>query len=212
MAEYSSLATGKARNKCGNVVFDFYGGIRQFREYQPNPHDPKTEKQLSVRQRISNVGKAWNFLRPFVGQFWTALPKYQNSQNLFSKLNYPVAETLVFDGSEANLVVPVDTYLSHGYYPVNAVQVGTRDASGIPVYIYHPAVVRSLSPGDELIFINVDPVFDPGKIITKVLTQGDISVLIDSLPVYIVSPGNRFAVFLASQNQRRNSTSKVIQL
>lgn len=86
MAIISSVLTGKAKGKIGNIVLATVKGQTTAREYNPNPTYSDTAGQTLQRGRLRNAVMAWQFLNIFL-QYAKPLAKSTESvYNAFIRL------------------------------------------------------------------------------------------------------------------------------
>lgn len=86
MAILSSVLTGKAKGKIGNIVLATVKGQTTAREYNPNPTYSDTAGQTLQRGRLRNAVLAWQFLNIFL-QYAKPLAKSTESiYNAFIRL------------------------------------------------------------------------------------------------------------------------------
>lgn len=86
MAILSSVLTGKAKGKIGNIVLATVKGQTTAREYNPNPTYSDSAGQTLQRGRLRNAVMAWQFLNIFL-QYAKPLAKSTESvYNAFIRL------------------------------------------------------------------------------------------------------------------------------
>lgn len=86
MAIISSVLTGKAKGKIGNIVLATVKGQTTAREYNPNPTYSDSAGQTLQRGRLRNAVMAWQFLNIFL-QYAKPLAKSTESvYNAFIRL------------------------------------------------------------------------------------------------------------------------------
>lgn len=86
MAIISSVLTGKAKGKIGNIVLATVKGQTTAREYNPNPTYSDSAGQTLQRGRLRNAVMAWQFLNIFM-QYAKPLAKSTESvYNAFIRL------------------------------------------------------------------------------------------------------------------------------
>lgn len=86
MAIISSVLTGKAKGKIGNIVLATVKGQTTAREYNPNPTYSDSAGQTLQRGRLRNAVLAWQFLNIFL-QYAKPLAKSTESvYNAFIRL------------------------------------------------------------------------------------------------------------------------------
>lgn len=92
MAIINSLAIGKARKSAGNLTFATIQGRTIAREKPVNVRNPRTEKQLAQRSKMSNTVAAYRNIGIMVKHLFTKLPKYTSQYNQFVKENIKIAD------------------------------------------------------------------------------------------------------------------------
>lgn len=92
MAIINSLAIGKARKSAGNLTFATIQGRTIAREKPVNVKNPRTEKQLAQRSKMSNTVAAYRNIGIMVKHLFTKLPKYTSQYNQFVKENIKIAD------------------------------------------------------------------------------------------------------------------------
>lgn len=81
MAIISSVLTGKAKGKIGNIVLASVKGQTTAREYNPNPTYSDSAGQTLQRGRLRNAVLAWQFLNIF---FQYAKPLAKSTESVYN--------------------------------------------------------------------------------------------------------------------------------
>lgn len=92
MAIINSLAIGKARKSAGNLTFATIQGRTIAREKPVNVRNPRTEKQLAQRSKMSKTVAAYRNIGIMTKHLFTKLPKYTSQYNQFVKENIKIAD------------------------------------------------------------------------------------------------------------------------
>ena len=92
MAIINSLAIGKARKSAGNLTFATIQGRTIAREKPVNVRNPRTEKQLAQRSKMSKTVAAYRSIGIMTKHLFTKLPKYTSQYNQFVKENIKIAD------------------------------------------------------------------------------------------------------------------------
>ena len=77
--------TIKAGKKAGLVTY-YVGDTMLAREYNPHPHNPRTEKQVAHRAKIKLLSQIAAVFRPIIAIFPSS---GKSSRAIFARLNYP---------------------------------------------------------------------------------------------------------------------------
>lgn len=72
--------------KMGGIITYYVGETMLAREYNPNPFDPKTEKQVAQRAKIKLLSQIAAVFRPIIAIFPSS---GKSSRAIFAKNNYP---------------------------------------------------------------------------------------------------------------------------
>lgn len=127
MAIINSLAIGKARKSAGNLTFATIQGRTIAREKPVNVKNPRTDKQLAQRSKMSNTVAAYRNIGIMVKHLFTKLPKYTSQYNQFVKENIKIAdkfEIIEETGKVTNVgglmisngdILPFKTVIEFGY-------------------------------------------------------------------------------------------------
>lgn len=180
MAIISSVLTGKAKGKIGNIVLATVKGQTTAREYNPNPTYSDSAGQTLQRGRLRNAVMAWQFLSVFL-QYAKPFAKSTESVynafirlivNLLPEIAYTTraeagAQALaefLYDGNFTRVSVPVvsvgraDVVFDANYFPwvsgIKAVLINYDSATG-----YRHVIVQDVPEADYndggLIFTDV---------------------------------------------------------
>ncbi len=77
--------TIKAGKKAGLVTY-YVGDTMLAREYNPHPHNPRTEKQVQQRAKIKLLSQIATLFQPIIAIFPSS---GKSSRSIFAKINYP---------------------------------------------------------------------------------------------------------------------------
>lgn len=177
MAIISSVLTGKAKGKIGNIVLATVKGQTTAREYNPNPTYSDSAGQTLQRGRLRNAVMAWQFLNIFL-QYAKPLAKSTESvYNAFIRLivnrlpeiayatraeaGAQALAELLYPGNFVTLSVPVvvgsdvEVAFNSNYFPwqqgVKAVFISYNSTTGYRYVIVQDVVEADYNDG-TLIF------------------------------------------------------------
>ena len=193
MAIISSVLTGKAKGKIGNIVLATVKGQTTAREYNPNPTYSDSAGQTLQRGRLRNAVLAWQFLNIFL-QYAKPLAKSTESvYNAFIRLIVnSLPETAYATRAEAGAQALAELLYTGSFITVDTVNLEGGQAVINFNTNYFPWV-----SGTKVILISYSAV--SGYRYVKVFsiteaqwTQGQISVLDasilnESCAVYVIS-------------------------
>lgn len=149
---------GVVTNKVGGVVFSTWKGINVVKKYQPNVANPKTPKQLEVRDRFKACGE---FARDILGNI--VRPLMNNAAPYMSGYNYFVKVNLDIFDSEGLIPKPESLKISDGSMEAPrdlAVTVDT--ATDTATVTWDDSATNPDESGDDQIYLVVYT-GDPGK-------------------------------------------------
>lgn len=193
MAIISSVLTGKAKGKIGNIVLATVKGQTTAREYNPSPTYSDTAGQALQRGRLRNAVLAWQFLNIFL-QYAKPLAKSTESvYNAFIRLIVNLLPQIAY-ASRAEAGAQALAELLYG---------GNFTTLSNPVYLGPDFVVSfdtnyfSYQSGIKLIFMNYD-VFAGTRVVKVVdvseaqwiageITLADASFVDASASAYMLS-------------------------
>ncbi|MDD4967821.1 MAG: DUF6266 family protein [Paludibacter sp.] len=140
--------TGPMRNAMGNVIMYSYNGMNIVRSKPFNPKDPKSEKQLRNRARMSLIADMYKTFKSIITLGFPERDERLVPQNMFVAVNFNTAFMLVDK-------VPVISYpqmlLAKGSLPRVTILQATTDADGITINYDVLALTPDLNTNDEII-------------------------------------------------------------
>ena len=163
MAIISSVLTGKAKGKIGNIVLATVKGQTTAREYNPNPTYSDSAGQTLQRGRLRNAVMAWQFLNIFL-QYAKPLAKSTESvYNAFIRLIVNLLpETTYATRAEAG-----GQALAELLYAGNYATVSLMDISAAEVEITFNANYFPWQSGINMVLLSYDTI--SGKRVVKVV-------------------------------------------
>lgn len=193
MAIISSVLTGKAKGKIGNIVLATVKGQTTAREYNPNPTYSDSAGQTLQRGRLRNAVMAWQFLNIFL-QYAKPLAKSTESiYNAFIRLVVNLLpETAYGTRAEAGAQA-LAKFLYTGNFVTLSVPVVAEGSAGV-------SFVRNYLPwqqGIKAVFINYDAATGYRYVIVKDVLESefvdgliefvDVKITGDSAACYMIS-------------------------
>ena len=152
MAIISSVLTGKAKGKVGNIVLATVKGQTTAREYNPNPTYSDSAGQTLQRGRLRNAVMAWQFLNVFM-QYAKPLAKSTESvYNAFIRLIVNSLPEIAYATRAEAGAQALAEFLYAGNFvtlAVPVVEAGTMNVDLVKNYFPWQA-------GMKIVFINYD--------------------------------------------------------
>ena len=140
--------TGPMRNAMGNVIMYSYNGMNIVRSKPFNPKDPKSEKQLRNRARMSLIADMYKIFKSIITLGFPERDERLVPQNMFVAVNFNTAFVMVDN-------VPVISYplmlLAKGSLPKVTILQAQADADGITINYDAHALTPDLNVNDEVI-------------------------------------------------------------
>ena len=139
MAIISSVLTGKAKGKIGNIVLATVKGQTTAREYNPNPTYSDSAGQTLQRGRLRNAVLAWQFLNVFL-QFAKPMAKSTESvYNAFIRLIVNALPEIAYESrAEAGSQALAELLYTGNYVAVSTVAVDVSEINVIFTTNYFP--------------------------------------------------------------------------
>lgn len=154
MAIISSVLTGKAKGKIGNIVLATVKGQTTAREYNPNPTYSDSAGQTLQRGRLRNAVMAWQFLNIFM-QYAKPLAKSTESiYNAFIRL----VVNLLPEAAYATRAEAGSQALAELLYAGNFTTLSVPVISEGEVTVAFNANYFPFVPGVKLVILNYDAV------------------------------------------------------
>ena len=139
---------GPMKKSMGNFTTYSYHGMNIVRLKPFHPKDPKTEKQLNMRARMSGIAEMYRKFRGIIALGFPERDERQSPQNMFVSANFTTAFVM-----EDN--IPVISYprmlLSKGSLPRVTIPQATTDAGGITIHYNAGALRPDVNATDEII-------------------------------------------------------------
>jgi len=140
--------TGSMRKSMGNFTMYTYNGMNIVRSKAFTIKDPKTEKQLNMRARMSRIAVMYRKLSPIISLGFPEREVQQSPQNMFVSANFKTAFVMADD-------VQVLTYplmmLAKGSLPPVTIPEAATDAGGITLHYDAGALLPDVTANDEII-------------------------------------------------------------
>ena len=205
MAIISSVLTGKAKGKIGNIVLATVKGQTTAREYNPNPTYSDSAGQTLQRGRLRNAVMAWQFLNIFL-QYAKPLAKSTESvYNAFIRLIVnSLPEIAYATRAEAGGQALAELSVPGNYVKIEAVTVDDHEVAVAFNVNYFP-----WSAGVKLYILNYDSA--SGYRCVKVVTLTEAQWLAG----YVVSVDPMFtgasaaAYFLSADGSKMSNISNL---
>ena len=140
--------TGPMRKSMGNFTMYSYGGMNIVRSKPFHPKDPKTEKQLSMRARMSRIAEMYRTFSRIIDLGFPERQERQATQNMFVSANFTTAFVMVDNN-------PVISYplmlIAKGSLPCVTIPEAKIDAGGISISYDALALRPDVTATDEII-------------------------------------------------------------
>ena len=169
MAIISSVLTGKAKGKIGNIVLATVKGQTTAREYNPNPTYSDSAGQTLQRGRLRNAVMAWQFLDTFLKY---AKPLAKSTESVYNAFIRLVVNLLPEAAYETRAEAGAQA-LAELLYPGNFVTLSA------PVLVDHVATISFNSnyfaweQGVKAVTLFYDPVTGTRNIVVKNITMSE---------------------------------------
>jgi len=140
--------TGPMRKSMGNFTMYSYHGMNIVRSKAFKIKDPKTEKQLNMRSRMSQIAEMYRAFSPIITLGFPEREERLVAQNIFVSANFTTAFVMVDN-------VPVISYpllqLAKGSLPTVTIPEALIDADGITLKYDAHALLPEVTATDEII-------------------------------------------------------------
>ena len=140
--------TGPMKNSLANFTMYTYKGMNIVRSKAFSIKDPKTEKQLNMRARMSAIAVVYRKLSPIISLGFPERGERQSPQNMFVSANFRTA--FVMEDNVQVLSYPL-MMLAKGSLPRVTIAEATTDALGITLKYDAAALAPDLNATDEII-------------------------------------------------------------
>jgi len=139
---------GPMRKSMGNFTTYSYHGMNIVRSKAFKINDPKTEKQLNMRARMSPLSEMYRRFSSMIALGFPERDERQSPQNMFVSANFTTAFVM-----EDN--IPVISYplmlLAKGSLPKLTIPEALIDAGGITIHYDAGALLPDVTSTDEII-------------------------------------------------------------
>jgi len=140
--------TGPMKNSMGNFTMYTYKGMNIVRSKAFTIKDPKTEKQLNMRARMSEIAVMYRKFSPIIDLGFPEREEHQSPQNMFVSANFNTA--FVMADTLQVLSYPL-MMLAKGSLPRVTIPEATTDAGGITLKYDAGAMLPEVTDTDEII-------------------------------------------------------------
>ena len=140
--------TGPMKNSMANFTMYTYKGMNIVRSKAFKIKDPKTEKQLNMRARMSRIAEMYHKLSPIISLGFPEREERQSPQNMFVSANFNTA--FVMADTVQVLSYPLMLLSKGSLKPVTITEVAV-DAGGITLSYNARALTPDLNADDEII-------------------------------------------------------------
>ena len=139
---------GPMKKSMGNFTTYSYHGMNIVRLKPFHPKDPKTEKQLNMRARMSGIAEMYRKFRGIIALGFPERDERKSPQNMFVSANFKTA--FVMEDT-----IPVIGYplmlLAKGSLPRVTIPEATTDAGGLTIHYNAGALRPDVTATDEII-------------------------------------------------------------
>ncbi len=139
--------TGPMKNSMGNFTTYTLHGMNIIRSKAFKPKDPKSEKQLNMRARMSRIAELYRKCSPVISLGFPERKEYQSPQNLFVSSNFNTAFVEVDQK-------PVISYplmlIAKGSLPPVTITDATIDSEGVTLRYDSQSLAPDLNADDEI--------------------------------------------------------------
>jgi hypothetical protein len=139
---------GPMKKSMGNFTTYSYHGMNIVRLKPFHPKDPKTEKQLNMRARMSGIAEMYRKFRGIIALGFPERDERKSPQNMFVSANFRTA--FVMEDT-----IPVISYplmlLAKGSLPRVTIPEATTDAGGLTIHYNAGALRPDVTATDEII-------------------------------------------------------------
>jgi hypothetical protein len=148
MSLAQSPLMGPMRKSMGNFTVYSYQGMNIVRSKPFHPSDPKSDKQLNMRARMSGIAGVYQTFKSIIALGFPEREVNTNPQNMFVSANFTSAFVLADK-------TPVISYplllLANGSLPRVTIPQATANAGGITMHYDAGALLPDVTAGDEII-------------------------------------------------------------
>ncbi|HHV39755.1 MAG TPA: hypothetical protein GXX70_09790 [Tepidimicrobium sp.] len=211
MAIVKSTAIGEAKNSLGQITFQTVKGRTIARQKPIHVANPRTEAQMTQREKLANLVAAWRAFFFQTRPYWTVIKGRGSAYNEFVSKNMIYGDQVeVEDGHLGN--VPFDFYCSSGKYGETALSWQPRLYNRGEVGINDMQLREEIRKGDQINLIQFSSDTPTKTVIkTTILTDQDISTLKDGgiIEIEYDFPCDSIAVVYYSSARRISNTARM---
>jgi hypothetical protein len=139
---------GHMRKSMGNFIMYSWHGMNIVRSKPFHPKDPKSEKQLNMRARISRIAEMYQTFSSIISLGFPEREERQSAQNMFVSANFKTAFVMADK-------LPIISYplmlLAKGSLPPVTITEATTDADGLTLNYDALALLPDVTATDEII-------------------------------------------------------------
>jgi len=139
---------GPMKKSMGNFTTYSYHGMNIVRLKPFHPKDPKTEKQLNMRARMSGIAEMYRKFRGIIALGFPERDERKSPQNMFVSANFRTA--FVMEDTMPVISYPL-MLLAKGSLPRVTIPEATTDAGGITIHYDAGALYPDVTSTDEII-------------------------------------------------------------
>jgi len=139
---------GPMKKSMGNFTTYSYHGMNIVRLKPFHPKDPKTEKQLNMRARMSGIAEMYRKFRGIIALGFPERDERKSPQNMFVSANFRTA--FVMEDTMPVISYPL-MLLAKGSLPRVTIPEATTDAGGLTIHYNAGALRPDVTATDEII-------------------------------------------------------------
>ena len=139
---------GPMKKSMGNFTTYSYHGMNIVRLKPFHPKDPKTEKQLNMRARMSGIAEMYRKFRGIIALGFPERDERKSPQNMFVSANFRT--TFVMEDTMPVISYPL-MLLAKGSLPKLTIPEAFIDAGGIAIHYDAGALRPDVTATDEII-------------------------------------------------------------
>jgi hypothetical protein len=207
MAIVDSVVIGSGKNRIGEVVLATVKGRTIARKYQVNVHNPRSQNQISQRNRMANCIQLYKVLSGAVSVGFSNRGKFLSVYNAFVASNIGIMGTKRYDTVDGIIEDATgDIVISTGSLGTPSVTYGDNSA-----HIDFSDIKDRFNAGDKIRLFGLDTSGKPVLTIDAVLTETDLVSGVFNVN-FAVSPGSqqyKFGAVMYTQGVH-NSTNAVL--
>ena len=211
MAIVKSTAIGSAKNSLGQITFQTVKGRTIARQKPIHVANPRTEAQMTQREKLANLVAAWRAFFFQTRPFWTVIKGRGSAYNEFVSKNMIYGDQVeIEEGRIENL--PWDFYCSSGKYGETALSWQPRPGNTGEVGINDMQLREEIKKGDQINIVEFGSMIPRECAIkTTILNEQQITTLKNGgvLTVELDFPCDSIAVVYYSSARRISNTARM---